>query len=883
MEQTVSHSIDENKLNEDIDRDKSPYINKTQWCEENSSAVELQLLRVKVDTAIDNSLPYVMVRASYGNATYNWNKSDDYVIPTGQSFTIDCHGSYPPRLRILRRNRKNEEPNFVSLNITKVELSENQTVRNFGAFYHVFNPDFTYTGEYELKIGEEFEIQCRTYIDRGAAVFMNWSYSSNENSSNSIELERSDRVHYTDPLREVSSGTYDFDVLYSNLTVIKVKKSDEGVYICKVVTDDGKSDNVSTVINVIGRTKTRVTAFTIRKVIKQMSGTYTVTAQNTLTSSKDIELIVKYKPLVQIKSTKLRNYFILNRLYTITCNTDSVPPVDFGDIWMEFSPFGIDFRHDNFRRQWKNLSDSNLKVDYEAQKGSGFKLMLYASRTGVFRCKAKNEIGSTTSANEKVKIIGSVKPHLVEGQLNQNTIININKGISYKVADCEMIGTPEPKFKWFKDNKLIEYTNNFGIYFTNNNKSLHINKTSKIHEGVYTCEATNRRGVAYMNWTLVVGMVLGQGHFGRVIKAEAIGILENKNCSTVAVKTPKGELMVIIEYCHFGNLRNYLIQKKETFKDPKDNKLPDNLINGPLEDANGPLLSTNNLISWAFQVARGMEYLTSKKGPVPVKWIAIESLTHQIYTTKSDVYKVMKATWQIEPDERPTFTKLACLMGDLLESNVKQYYLNLYTSNYLKMVDAEKSEDESTKGAYGYNGFLKMSGEPSDYTKMEQAPSHPIDQNMLNEDIDRDKSPYINKKHSCEENSSAVELQPLREKEDSDNDTSSRFTKMEQAPSHSIDQDKLNEEIDRDKCPYINKRQLCEENSSAVELQPLKVNEDSDNDISREGNKREKPHQYINTSSYCQRNDHTLIEVSNAPVPVSAQISDNKAGPEDEM
>lgn len=66
-------------------------------------------------------------------------------------------------------------------------------------------------------------------------------------------FQRSDRVHYTDPLREVSSGTYDFDVLYSNLTVIKAKKSDEGVYMCKVLTHDGKSNNVSTVINVIGR------------------------------------------------------------------------------------------------------------------------------------------------------------------------------------------------------------------------------------------------------------------------------------------------------------------------------------------------------------------------------------------------------------------------------------------------------------------------------------------------------------------------------------------------------------------------------------------------------------------------------------------------------
>ena len=35
-------------------------------------------------------------------------------------------------------------------------------------------------------------------------------------------------------------------------------------------------------------------------------------------------------------------------------------------------------------------------------------------------------------------------------------------------------------------------------------------------------------------------MVLGQGNFGRVIKAEAIGILENEIGSTVAVKMAKG-------------------------------------------------------------------------------------------------------------------------------------------------------------------------------------------------------------------------------------------------------------------------------------------------------------------------------------------------------
>lgn len=40
----------------------------------------------------------------------------------------------------------------------------------------------------------------------------------------------------------------------------------------------------------------------------------------------------------------------------------------------------------------------------------------------------------------------------------------------------------------------------------------------------------------------------------------------------------------------------------------------------------------------------------------------------------------MKATWRTEPDERPSFTQLAGLMGALLEGNVKQVYFLPSTS-----------------------------------------------------------------------------------------------------------------------------------------------------------------------------------------------------------
>ena len=77
---------------------------------------------------------------------------------------------------------------------------------------------------------------------------------------------------------------------------------------------------------------------------------------------------------------------------------------------------------------------------------------------------------------------------------------------------------------------------------------------------------------------------------------------------------------MIVEYCRYGNLRNYLINHRETFVNQIDsfgNLILDNqqqLMAEATGNEDGiEAITTRKLICWSFQIARGMEYLGTKK------------------------------------------------------------------------------------------------------------------------------------------------------------------------------------------------------------------------------------------------------------------------------
>ena len=152
------------------------------------------------------------------------------------------------------------------------------------------------------------------------------------------------------------------------------------------------------------------------------------------------------------------------------------------------------------------------------------------------------------------------------------------------------------------------------------------------------------------------------------------------------------------------------------------------IIHGDLA-ARNVLLATNNLIKICdFGLARNMQqnqiYQKVSSGPLPIKWMAVESLTHRIFSSQSDVwsfgivlwelfslartpypgvqadesfarklesgyrmskpsfstddlYKVMTDCWLAEPELRPTFNELAEKMGEELKDGEKDHYLEL--------------------------------------------------------------------------------------------------------------------------------------------------------------------------------------------------------------
>nr|XP_034993995.1 proto-oncogene tyrosine-protein kinase receptor Ret isoform X1 [Zootoca vivipara] len=221
---------------------------------------------------------------------------------------------------------------------------------------------------------------------------------------------------------------------------------------------------------------------------------------------------------------------------------------------------------------------------------------------------------------------------------------------------------------------------------------------------------------------LVLGKTLGEGEFGKVVKATAFRLKGKAGYTTVAVKMLKenasqselrdlhsefnllkqvnhphviklygacsqdGPLYLIVEYAKYGSLRSFLRESRKV--GPSYMGSDTNRNSSYLDNPDERALTMGDLISFAWQISRGMQYLAEmklvhrdlaarnvlvaegrkmkisdfglsrdvyeedsyvkrSKGRIPVKWMAIESLFDHIYTTQSDVWSFGVLLWEI--------------------------------------------------------------------------------------------------------------------------------------------------------------------------------------------------------------------------------------------
>ncbi|SPP79789.1 blast:Platelet-derived growth factor receptor alpha [Drosophila guanche] len=537
----------------------------------------------------------------------------------------------------------------------------------------------------------------------------------------------------------------------------------------------------------------------------------------------------------------------------------------------------------------KELRETNLTHIMDDQE----KMLithLYPHDDGVYRCLVENRLGSIENS---ITVVIADMPGINQAWIWFGVLL-----LLILISLCAFLWV-----RYQKEHKRNLALKAAGLANFEEGAVEHINPALSLDEQADLLPYN--REFEFPRDNLKLGKQLGAGAFGVVLKGEAKGIRADEPTSTVAVKMvkrtadnevvralvselkimvhlgqhlnvvnllgavtkniAKRELMVIVEYCRFGNVQNFLLRNRKCFinqislvndridpaimiqrvsenfelnrnsdNDPRsgtragrpgsagysydrqtdtcateatmmttvpedEHVMSNNSIqpawrsNYKTDSTEAMTVTTTDLVSWAFQVARGMDYLSSKKvlhgdlaarnillcednvvkicdfglarsmyrgdnykksesGKLPIKWLALESLSDHVFSTYSDVwsfgivlwelfslakvpypgidpnqelfnklndgyrmekppyanqelYEIMLECWRKNPESRPLFAELEKRFATMLGEDVASHYLDL--NNPYMQTNMEYMKNQSTD-------YLALMGSPDE-------------------------------------------------------------------------------------------------------------------------------------------------------------------------